>query len=228
MDIGVFSVADLLMFAKLSSAAYMIDDKAAVAALGMHWVGQVATAQCQATVCTWGGYAITALRGTQVTTNLSIPELFDDIDNDVLSLAGGARVHRGFWLPLAELWPQIDAIMPPGQPLVVGHSLGGVRAHLTKSILPEAEVVSFGAPKGADDAFWSAAYGSPPLRVVHEADFAPGFPYDGPWTQPADLTWLHAGAVHLVPKRPGWCISAEDHYIDTGYIPAIEALPNLI
>jgi hypothetical protein len=224
MDIGDFSVADLLMFAKLSSVDYMLDDKAAVTSLGMQWVGQVGTDQCQATVCTWGGYAITAIRGTQVTNNLSIPELYDDIDDDVLVLHGGLRVHQGFWLPLVELLPQILAIMPPGQPLVVGHSLGGVRAHLTKYILPQAEVVSFGAPKGADDAFWTRTYSSPPMRVVHEEDFAPGFPYDGPWTQPADLTWLHAGTIALVPKRPGWAISVSDHSIDTGYIAALAAL----
>lgn len=225
MDIGAFSVADLLAFAKLSSAAYMVDDKAMVTSLGMGWIGQVATNQCQATVCTWGGYSIIAIRGTQVTTNLSIPELFDDVAGDVIRLPGGYRVHLGFWMPLTDLWPQINAILPhDGQPLIVGHSLGGVRAHLAKFIIPEAEVVSFGAPKGADDAFWKSAYDSPPMRVVHEKDFAPAWPWDGPWTQPADLAWLHAGTFTLVPKRPGWNVSVEDHSIDTGYIAALAAL----
>lgn len=225
-DIGVWSVSDLLMFARISSVEYMADDKAAVTALGMRYVGRVGNSQVQATVAHWGGYTITAIRGTQVGNGqTSIPELFDDVENDVLALPGGLRVHKGFWEPLADIWGQIDALGCVGQPLTIGHSLGGVRAHLSKHLRPESEVVSFGAPKGADDAFWRAAFPEyPPLRVVHDDDVIPGWPWDGPFTQPADVAWLHGGALKLVPKRPGWNVSVMAHFIDTGYIAALEAL----
>src|SRR5664279_3935761 len=102
--VGNFSISDLVQFAKLSSDAYMIDSKAALVSLGMNYIAQVGNDQCQATIGTWGNLWVVAIRGTQVTQNLSIPELFDDIENDVV-LNNGARIHKGFWEPLAELWP---------------------------------------------------------------------------------------------------------------------------
>jgi hypothetical protein len=224
MQIGDFSSDDLLIMAKLSNIAYMTDPKAAVEQLGLTFVAEVGSAECQATIATWGGFAVVAIRGTQVGGgNLSIPELYDDIDNDVMKIPHFGRVHKGFFLPLKEIWHLISANMPLLQPLIVGHSLGGVRAHLAKYYSPSAEVISFGAPKGADDAFWTECYTEPPIRVVYENDFAPGWPWDGPWTQPADVAWLHSGKLDMVTKRPGWCVSAQDHSIDA-YIVALSKL----
>jgi hypothetical protein len=226
IDLSNFSTGDMLALAKLSSAAYLDSDLNAVEALGMKLIAQIGSAQCQATVATWGGFAVVGYQGTRVTANLSIPEILDDLDASVIQLPGGMRVHKGFFQPMADLWPQIAALMPPQlQPLITGHSLGGVRAHQAKYFCPTAEVVSLGAPKGGDDAFWQHCYPDyPPLRIVNEMDFAPSYPWDGPWTQPSGPAWLHAGSIALVPSRPGFDLSVSDHSDDTGYIAALAAL----
>jgi hypothetical protein len=222
-----WSPASLLTLARFSDAAYLTDARAAVEALGGTYVAQMGgdEGQCQALLLRWGGFAVVALQGTRVEQNISLPELWDDIDGMIAALPDGTRVHAGFWDPLAAVWPQIAAAVPEGQPLLTGHSLGGVRAHLARALWPNAEVVSFGAPKGADDAFWQRHYpNTPPSRIVYERDFAPGWPWDGPWTQPAAIDWLHDGKLVEAQTRPGIAISVSDHNIDTAYIPALVAL----
>lgn len=225
IDLDNFSTGDMLALAKLSSAVYLASQRDAVAALGMTLVAQIGDEHCQVTVATWGGYAVLGLQGTRVSSNFSIPELFDDVDLDVTKVPGFGRVAEGFFRPLAKVWPQIKAAMPPGQPLWTGHSLGGVRAHYGPFFIPGSEVVSFGAPRGGDDAFWTALYPDyPPLRVVNEADFAPGYSWDGPFGQPADMAWLHNSSLSSVRVRPGMNVSLSDHSIDHGYIPAIASV----
>lgn len=224
IQIGDFSAADVLALAQLSNAAYLADAREAVAALGMDYVSQVGNDSCSALIATWGGYAVVAIQGTRVLENASLPELYDDLNGCIVHLPEG-RVHAGFWNPLVTIWPQIEAVMPPGHPLLTGHSLGGVRAHLAKSLWPLAQVVSFGAPKGADDAFWKVHYpAQQPSRLVYEHDFAPAWPYEGPFTQPAVIQWLDAGGVKPVQNRPGLAFSVSDHSIDRSYIPALQRL----
>ncbi len=86
-------------------------------------------------------------------------------------------------------------------------------------------MVSFGAPKGADDAFWQEHYpDTPPTRIVYERDFAPAWPYEGPFTQPSAIDWLHGGKLIEAQSRPGLDFSVSDHSIDSAYIPAIAEL----
>ncbi len=222
-----WSPADLLMLARFSDAAYLTDARQAVEALGATFVAQIGgdDGQCQALLLRWGAYAVVALQGTRVEKNASLPELWDDLDGMIVVLPDGTRVHAGFWNPLVAVWPLVQARLPQGQPLLTGHSLGGVRAHLARAQWPGAEVVSFGAPKGADDGFWQKHYPEkPPTRVVYERDFAPGWPLDGPWTQPAAIDWLHDGKLIEAQTRPGIDISVPDHSIDNAYIPALQAL----
>jgi hypothetical protein len=227
-----WSLQDVLTLARLSSAAYDDDSKAATnaAAPGVEWVGQLGNAECQATIAKWGGFAVLVFRGTQISPTPSIPELWDDIDGTPLELFSGVHVHSHFWQPMAALWPDIEKLMPAGRALVTGHSLGGVRAQLSRANLRDAEVVTFGAPRGADDAFWWWAYegAEPPLRVVHENDFAPD--WKDPWAQPGPMLWLRGGKAFKAYGRSGVNTSildlaaVEAHSIDGQYIPAIEAL----
>lgn len=219
----------MLALAKLCSASYLESNTDAVLALGMQPVAQLGGCQCVVTVASWGGYIVVAFQGTRVTDDTSVAELFDDIDDTATVLPGGYRVASGFWEPLADLWPRIAAVMPPDmQPLITGHSLGGVRAHLAKWLCPSAEVVSFGAPCGADNAFWLAAYpDDPPLRIVNERDFAPAWPWDGTWGQPCALAWMRGGYMTMVLTRPGLDLSVADHCVDGGYIAGIEAVIRL-
>lgn len=223
-QIGDFSPADMLTLAQLSNAAYMANASQFVAELGMHYVAQVGNDSCSALIVTWGGYAVVAIQGTRVLENASLPELYDDLDGCIVHLPEG-RVHAGFWDPLLDMWEKVESALPYGLPLVTGHSLGGVRAHLAKALWPTAQVVSFGAPKGADDAFWKEHYPDrQPVRLVYEHDFAPAWPYEGPFTQPAKIQWLHNGGVTEVQNRPGLAFSVSDHSIDQSYIPALQRL----
>jgi len=224
----VFSIADLLKLAQLCNATYILpDNKTVVESLDMTYVADLMDKSCPVTIALWGGFKVCAFQGTRVIENLDIVELWDDVNGNIVHL-DGMRVHAGFYKPLAEMMPNVINIMNtlPGQPLITGHSLGGVRSHLAKAFFSTAQIVSFGAPKGADDAFWSHYYPDyPPTRVVHEKDFAPGWPYDGPWTQPSKLTWLHEGNISIVENRgSGMQISISDHSIDKGYIAALTLL----
>ncbi len=220
-----FSATDLLQFALVSDAAYLSDARNTVEALGMTFIAQLGSPECQALVARWGGLSVVAIQGTRVLEQFSIPEVWDDLDGDIISLSDGTRVHGGFWNPLVALWPRIQPLLPAGTPLLTGHSLGGVRAHLAKALLPEAEVVSFGAPKGGDDAFWTKHYPTaPPVRIVYERDFAPAWPFEGPFTQPSIIGWLHGAQMIEAQKRPGSSFSVTDHSIDLSYIPALRRL----
>jgi hypothetical protein len=216
--------SELILLAKLSNAAYEPDARPMVTSLGCQFVDQFGGEQCQVTLAKWADRAVIIFQGTRVGKNPDIAELWDDVDSTPTSV-DGCDVHRGFWDPLLALWPDIEAKLPATGPrLITGHSLGGVRAHLAKHLCPEADVVSFGAPKGASAKFWYQVYqGEPPTRVVHEQDFAPTWP---PllYSQPGDQLWLHNGEMISVTHRYGLCTSVADHSIDRGYIPALEHL----
>jgi len=227
----IWSIADLLLLAKLANASYDLDTQQSFTALGTTWIEQFGNDQCQCTVAQWGGYSLVVIRGTQVGSDPSLPELWDDIDPGTVTTAAGNLLCAGFWRPLAALWPVVAPAMPPGQPLVVGHSLGGVRAHMARFLCPSAEVVSFGAPRGADPDAWLEAYPVlAPTRVVNRADFAPAWePFNG-WnwdcTQPGPMQWIDFQNNFVVcESRPiGDDLSIPDHDIVKGYIAALAAM----
>jgi len=66
--------------------------------------------------------------------------------------------------------------------------------------------------KGADDAFWTKHFRTPRRRLVYEQNFAPAWPYEGPFTQPLRIDWL-----------PG-LVQREDHRIELRYIPPLRQL----
>lgn len=230
-----WSLADLLALARLSSAAYLPDSTAAVNAIpGMTWIAQVGEVQCQATIARWGELSVVCYRGTQVTSSeVSLPELFDDIEPGAIRIGGKGRAAFGVWRPMDELWPEILKALPAGQVLFTGHSLGGGRAHLSKAKMRSAEVVSFGAIRSADQAFWSENYDANPVaRLAHENDFAPDWApgiAEG-WTQPGPMLWLHNNSMQEVSERSGMFISILDpacvaaHSIDNGYVAALAKL----
>jgi hypothetical protein len=230
-----WSLADLLALARLSRAAYLADSKEAVNALpGMTWIAQVGDLQCQATIARWGDLSVVCYRGTQVGKNdVSIPELFDDIEPGAIRVGVQGEAAIGVWQPMDDLWPEILKVLPAGQVLFTGHSLGGGRAQLSKAKIRSAEVVTFGAICCANHAFWSEAYGAEQVaRLVHENDFAPAWSPGlfEDWCQPGPMAWLHNETMHEASERPDMLISILDpacvaaHSIDTGYIAALTKL----
>lgn len=227
-----WSVAELLLLARLCDAAYLPSSQPAVEALGLTYVAQVATVECQATIVVWDDRTVVAFSGTHAGTDPNLLQFFDNLDGRVVELGGAVRVARGYWEPMAVVWPEIAHRLTgrlTGKTLLTGHSLGGSRAHLAKIYQPDAEVVSFGAPRCAGEEFWWKVYpDSHPTRVVHQRDFAPHWAAPSLTfhpAQPGPMMWLHDGQLdYPTYRRPGTDLSVPDHSIRDGYIAALEAL----
>ena len=232
-----------LMLARLSAAAYLIaetDLRAAVAALGLTYKARIASGECVAVIIAedlgekFGEHPIVCFQGTRFAENTDLSEIWDDLDDGTIDLANKSdpfrgKVHAGFYRPLAALWPEIREALPDvSVPVTLtGHSLGGVRAHLAMGLCLDdgraCTAVSFGAPAGADEAYWEHP-GIPPTRYVHGRDFAPAWPFqliDREWVQPGRMMWLNHGLLVEVDRRPGLDLSVADHDIGA-YIAAIE------
>lgn len=203
-------IATLLTMAKASAAAYETDPAkfyAAMSAIDMTVIQAITSPECQMFSVSWKGKPGLVIRGTQVVSHLSLPEIFDDLDTTAMR-AGFGFVMRGAFAPLEKLIPQVQT--KPS--FITGHSLGGQRAHLASFFFPLAQVFSFGAPKAGDSRFWAA--NTVPTRVVREHDFAPCWPFER-FEQPHDpMLWLHEGKLSSTISRPGLNLSVEDHDVD--------------
>ena len=134
-----------------------------------------------------------------------------------------------------DLWPEILKVLPAGQVLFTGHSLGGGRAQLSKAKIRSAEVVTFGAiccaivRSGRQPTAPSRSRGSS-MRTTLRRTGALVFSKIG--ASPGPMAWLHDGTMHEASERPGMLISILDpacvaaHSIDTGYIAALVKLPS--
>jgi hypothetical protein len=226
----MIGLAQLAILARLANAAYAGTEAqaaAGAAALGMSEAHLVQGQDCAAIVCRSGARRLVAFAGTHVTANTSLAEIADNFAGEPIEYNGG-RVHDGYFAPLDRLWPRIGALLGDADPVVVlGHSMGGARAHLARSLLAqerEVAVVSFGAPKAATPDFWRSIYGGgAPLRVVFECDFAPTWPELGPFAQPGPMLWLRGATATMADARPGIEASVADHAIES-YIAALDSL----
>ena len=227
----------LLRLAKLSAAAYPMaetDVKAAVEALDYTYVARVASDECVAIIASEEvdgvPEAAVCFQGTRFAQNTDPQEIWDDLDDGTIDLGPEGQVHKGFYAPMYAIWPDILAALPVGCTIITftGHSLGGVRANLAQRLGHDAgysvAAVSFGAPKGANKAFWDAL-GINPVRVVNRHDFAPLWPLaDMRWSQPEPMTWLNkTGSMEMVIGWRGILPSIGDHDIDK-YIASLEGI----
>ena len=57
----------------------------------MTFIAQLGSPECQALVARWGGLSVVAIQGTRVLEQFSIPEVWDDLDGDIIGLPGPAR-----------------------------------------------------------------------------------------------------------------------------------------
>ena len=227
----------LLRLAKLSAAAYLMADaeiQTAVELLDYKFIARIASDECVAIVVTEEvdgvAEAVVCFQGTRFAQNTDLSEIWDDLNDGEIDLGENGRVHKGFYAPMVAIWPQIMAALPTGCDIITftGHSLGGVRANLAQRLAHDAgfgtAAVSFGAPKGANKAFWDAL-NLPPVRVVNRHDFAPLWPLaDLQWVQPDPMTWLNkTGSIEMVIGWRGVLPSVSDHDIDR-YIASLEAV----
>lgn len=224
---------------RVSNLAYMDPGAAQTAALksiGLDLVGRFDSDDCHITIAREPGQWWVTIAGTHFTDADDVEqwkrEFGDNIDARSVKIGNLGIADEGYYGPLAELWPSVQRTLPAVENLsdpvrITGHSMGGVRAHLCRLLFaPETncEVISFGAPKGADATFWQSIYGTrPPLRVVCEADFAPTWPEFGPFGQPGPMLWFHGGTAETVDVRHGIEASVPNHMPDF-YQATLDAL----
>jgi hypothetical protein len=139
------------------------------------------------------GRTYVAFRGTQADDR---GDLIDDARFMPRPWPGVGRVHRGFWRAYDSLRAPIDdwlAEQPPGPLIVTGHSLGAAMATLMAGLHPEAELVTFGAPRVGGRAFAHAFAGRAVRRYVGCYDFVTNLP--------PPIWFRHVAKMHYVDRH---------------------------
>ena len=233
-------VREFLLAAQLSAVAYYTTTNMIFGGLAhisnqinkpVKLLGYKFNGSAQAYVAKLGDQQILAIRGTEFTeAHHNIWEVWDDLKSNPINVKPkGAYVHAGFYEEFADLWSSIAPLLDTSKPIwIVGHSLGGVRAHLARMFIPHTtfvRITTFGGPKGANFDFWDANmdYNTVIERVVAERDFAPDFPWILPYFQPEeDFYWLTQGTINKVSERDYVNLSLADHRLTSSYLPLLE------
>lgn len=140
-----------------------------------------------------GELTILAYRGTQADRP---KDLITDLMAWRTPLAGGAKVHTGFWLAYRELAEKIDPWLAKARPkrlVVTGHSLGAAMATIMAAVHEEAELVTFGCPLVGNREF-ADAFGREALRYVDCSDFVTTVPY-------GFMGYVHFGEMRYIDRN---------------------------
>ncbi len=166
--------------AELAELAYTEDRDELITAIqktggALIWQGSAAGTQC--ILVGYGGYAVLAFRGTELT---AFEDIKTDLKASLIPCTTGGRIHSGF----AEAYNRIKYILlkelQGTSPLyITGHSLGGALAVIaTKHLQKEFDVkacYTYGAPKIAT-ADWIDGITKPVYRIVNAIDAVPMLP----------------------------------------------------
>lgn len=139
------------------------------------------------------GRRFVAFRGTQADDR---GDLIDDARFLPRPWPGVGRVHRGFWRACDSLRGPIDDWLgagPPGALVVTGHSLGAAMATLMAGLYPDAELVTFGAPRVGGRAFARHFAGRAVRRYVGCYDFVTNLP--------PPIWFRHVAEMHYVDRH---------------------------
>lgn len=155
-------------------------------------------------------FLVLAFRGTE-----SIKDAYTDAKAVLIDHPDGGRVHSGFYEAYGEISDQIEEALKEHHALplyITGHSLGGALALLaTKHIGHQSTgaTYTFGAPRAADDAFFTGIK-TPIYRVVNAADAVPRVPFGH------GLNFVLA-AIRLIPINYTKVISEQLRKYFSGY-----------
>jgi hypothetical protein len=219
------------LLAKLSNAAYILEDPSRAAYLSQLGFQEIAFLQgrddARALLAESSQGTILAIQGTQATA-LEFSLILENAK--ILPVKGPffGEAVAGYWDQYLALLPQLAKLPTVKGPLwLTGHSLGGSVAHLIYKMLPLAQFsgcVTFGAPKAGTKEFWDGFPGGC-RRFIAEQDIAPTWPFGGMFTQPpAEVTWLLGGKTLDLTGAPApWGDSFQDHSLTGSYIPLLEA-----
>ncbi|MBU6276399.1 MAG: lipase family protein [Planctomycetes bacterium] len=143
---------------------------------------------------------IAVFRGTE-TGNFD--DLLSNLLVDPVEWRPGMTAHRGFAATFDELRGPLDRwfAAPAARRLATGHSLGGALATLCSADFPEAELVTFGAPRvGTESVFFRQR--QPVRRYVHCCDLVPRVP--PPSFAAADVQEIADGLLDNFGEPEGW------------------------
>ncbi|MEI9987359.1 MAG: hypothetical protein WDN69_31955 [Aliidongia sp.] len=205
-------------------AAYDNDPNVRAAALAVAGITELAYLQgaidARALYCQKDDQRYLAFQGTQF-TEVEITSILANLQSDPVDIGGGRQVHAGYWGQLQALLPLVLPAVAGHPCIITGHSMGGTISHLTQAT-PLIEImqgiVSFGAPKSANAAFWASVDQRNVTRLVNACDFAPTYPLlPQEWVQPEHGEfWLHGGGLEWLPgqdARPVLADSVPDHML---------------
>jgi hypothetical protein len=235
-------VNQFLLAARFAYLAYETDEnilQQQSEKMGESFIGSVNNGNCYIFVGIYNGTQIVGIQGTEfVSGDRNIYQVWSDLSITPKYVAGysaGAPtnmyVHSGFYDDLANLWPQVEILLNYNKPIwICAHSLGAVRSSLARYLIPSTTLVritNFGAPKGANDAFYDyvlAMSGKNTVieRVLAERDFAGDWQPLLPYSHPTEyFYWLNNGTINFVNQRDWLNLSFADHSIDNSYIPLL-------
>lgn len=176
-----------LAYADLTSMVPQILDR-----IGFEPVAVFDRAGNQAFLAEGPDFAVLAFRGSD-----DLEAWMTNFNLRLTPWRGGGQVHTGFAEALDAVRPEVsDALAGIESPLLcTGHSLGGALAALAASLLPEARVYTFGAPRVGDTAFRDAMAARPGLaaRYVDDRDIVCRVP-------PAAFGYRHVGLPYVIDR----------------------------
>lgn len=234
-----------ILAARLAEAGYEEREpylRGALAALGAVYHGRIMTNECKAALATLteGGYErrLVIFSGTHFSKDTSPEEIIDNLDFEPVQADPNnpdIKAARGYWEPLMSELPQILGFLSMDAPVIcIGHSEGGIRANLASAELSNrgyaAQAISFGAPKGANRAYWLDRPGAC-YRYVNQRDPVPDWPFSffSDLAHPTPMEWLHNGGLIANGDfvRPGISACLDDHWIEN-YIAKMAAFGALV
>ncbi len=150
------------------------------------------------------GTLFAVFRGTE-TGNLD--DLLANLLVDPIEWRPGTIVQRGYGRTFDELRGPLEPwlLEPPGRTIATGHSLGGALATLCAYDFPEAELVTFGAPRVGTDTLGLRPR-QPVRRYVHCCDLVPRVP--PAHFHEADIEGLADGLLDNLGSPAGWLAAA--------------------
>jgi len=190
-----FSVVNAWWLSNLSHLAYYDASlvEQALPPVGLQLLASFAQESNQAFLVAADSYAVLVFRGTE---SNEMADLKTDADIRLVSISGGAKVHKGLLAALDGIWSTIEEKFKEratqDRPIwFTGHSLGAALATLAATRMEPASVYAFGLPRMGDAGLVKLLDGISVQRVVNCSDVVATMP-------PRSIGYRHVGEHQFI------------------------------